>query len=98
LRLPKIDPAFEWWTPEQDKLLGTLPDTEVGQRLGRSRHSVQARRLLLGIKVPNPRRPWPPEELARLGALPDAVLAKEFNRPESAVRAKRLQLRRPVRA
>jgi hypothetical protein len=79
-------------------LFGLWEVTEVGQRLGRSRHSVQARRLLLGIKVPNPRRPWPPEEMACLGALPHAVLAKQFNRPESAVRAKRLQLRRPVLA
>ena len=68
-----------------------LGATEIAKRLGRSWHSVKGRRLLLGIKFPNPRRRWPAAEPAKLGTLPDAVLAKEFARPESAVRNKRLQ-------
>jgi hypothetical protein len=94
LGLPKIDPAFVWWKPDEDQLLGKAPDAEIAGRPGRTESSVQGRRLLLDIKFPNPRRPWPTGELARLGTQPDAVLAKEFNRPEYAVRAKRLQLGR----
>jgi len=37
---------------EEVALLGTLPDREVAQRLGRSLHSVTQKRIKLGI--PNP--------------------------------------------
>jgi hypothetical protein len=53
LGLPQIDPPFVWWTPKEDKLLGTAPDVEIARKLGRYESSVRGRRLLLGIKFPN---------------------------------------------
>ena len=46
---PKADPILTCWTPEQDRLLGTLPDEEVARRVGRSRMAVQKRRFRLRI-------------------------------------------------
>lgn len=40
------------WSPAEDSLLGTAPDSEIAARLGRSRGSVAARRHKLGIKSP----------------------------------------------
>ncbi len=37
------------WTPEDDALLGTMSDAEVGERLGRSEKAAFARRNRLGI-------------------------------------------------
>jgi hypothetical protein len=38
-----------WWTPEQLALLGTLPDTEVAARIGRTPGAVRSQRTLRGI-------------------------------------------------
>lgn len=38
------------WTAEQLALLGTLPDAEVAQRIGRTRNAVRIRRERLGIR------------------------------------------------
>ena len=32
---PKADQVMDYWTPEEDKLLGTMPDAEVAGRIGR---------------------------------------------------------------
>ena len=37
------------WTPEEDALLGTMPDPEVARRTGRSPGAVQGRRAELDI-------------------------------------------------
>lgn len=37
------------WTPEEDKLLGTMPDREVAALVGRSKACVWERRERLGI-------------------------------------------------
>jgi hypothetical protein len=37
------------WTPEEDALLGTMPDPEVARRTGRTPGAVQGRRAALDI-------------------------------------------------
>jgi hypothetical protein len=54
---PKADPVLSCWTPEQDRLLGTIPDDEVARRVGRTRMAVQKRRFRLGIECYCPERP-----------------------------------------
>src|ERR1700733_4432034 len=44
-----ISSKLRYWTPEETKLLGTIPDAQVAQRLSRTLCSVQNRRLKLGI-------------------------------------------------
>ncbi|MCP4654610.1 MAG: hypothetical protein GY856_04225 [bacterium] len=51
-------PILRVWIPEEDALLGTLPDVEITKRTGRSRHSVACRRRRLGlppVNAPSPR-------------------------------------------
>jgi hypothetical protein len=50
-RPPSAGPA---WTPEEEALLGTLPDAEVAERTGRSVVAVQCRRSLLGVYLRPP--------------------------------------------
>jgi hypothetical protein len=37
------------WMPEEDALLGTIPDADVAERIGRTLSAVQSRRYLLGV-------------------------------------------------
>src|SRR6266446_8268051 len=54
------DPELRLWTPQEDKLLGTAPDLQVAQMIGRSAAAVTYRRHSLGIRAPNYKysRPW----------------------------------------
>ena len=47
-------PVGRLWTPEEDALLGALPDSEVAKRTGRTLGAVRSRRVELGMK----RRRW----------------------------------------
>jgi hypothetical protein len=60
-------PGGRPWTPEEDALLGTLPDGEVAERLGRSRIAVVDRRNCAGKQKRPKSAPRPPdkEELVR---------------------------------
>lgn len=59
--IPKVDPRYKPWTPEQESLLGTAPDPEVAKRLGRKGPGVAAHRSSLGIPAfVRPRVPKPP--------------------------------------
>jgi len=63
------------WTPEEEALLGTAPDTAIAARLGRHLATVCIRRQKLGI--PNAcRKLWSPEEDKLLGTKPDEELAR----------------------
>jgi hypothetical protein len=44
------------WTADAVALLGTLPESEVARRLGRSLQSVTQKRIKLGLPNPNDRR------------------------------------------
>jgi hypothetical protein len=37
------------WEPEEDALLGTVPDEEVAERTGRTLNAVKGRRLVLNV-------------------------------------------------
>jgi hypothetical protein len=43
--------AEDGWTPEELGLVGTLPDMELAERIGRSRVAVRACRVRLGISA-----------------------------------------------
>jgi hypothetical protein len=43
------------WTPEEERLLGTLPDRVIARRLDRSLKAVQGRRFLLRSRASGPR-------------------------------------------
>ena len=66
------------WTPEEDALLGTMPDKDVAERIGRTPTAVPAHRSDLGIpnffKRKPPRKPprWTPEKDVLLGTMPDS--------------------------
>jgi hypothetical protein len=83
------------WTDEQNQLLGTLPDSEVARRTGRTENAVRIKREKIGL--PNPEsRGWTPEELAQLGTATDAKVADRIGRTASAVAQKRIALGIPA--
>jgi hypothetical protein len=81
------------WTDAEIKLLGTMPDFELGRLLGRPGKAVWAKRRLLGIAAPPPQvRPWTPAEddIVRAHSVSDA--ARMLQRTEVAVRIRRRKL------
>jgi hypothetical protein len=46
----------EWWTAEQLALLGTAPDVEIAQRIGRTARAVRIMRCRRGIATALDRR------------------------------------------
>src|SRR5688572_27910425 len=87
-----------WWTPEEDKLLGVLPDEEAVRGLNRPLKGVAGRRLKLRIPMLGviPPRPWTRSEEAMLGTMSDRKLAKKLGRTVLAVAARRCRLRKPM--
>ena len=76
LGIPNPATRHRWWTPEDDKLLGTMTDLEVDRRLNRPMGSAQGRRRWLGIPARFPReRNWTTRETKLLGTMHDAQLA-----------------------
>ena len=64
------------WRPEDLKLLGTMPDSEVARLLNRAQIAVRRRRQKLRIRAyQSPFHLWSPEEEQLLGTLPDAEVA-----------------------
>ena len=69
--IPPLLPKHKTWRAEDDKVLGTRPDTEIALLLRRTVLSVMHRRLRLGI--PNRwskkvRRPWTAADDKLLGS------------------------------
>lgn len=88
------------WTPEEDRLLGTMPDAQLAPVLQRGAKSVQTRRLKMGILFRNPE--WTPAQEKLLGRYSDKEVARRLGRPVSGVGARRALLKipsptRPVR-
>src|SRR5687767_9547077 len=79
------------WTPKEDRLLGTKPDSVVGRQLGRSAHAVLQRRHRLGIPPKSPYRRWTPQEEKLLGTMPDLQVSVRLGWDRKAV-AKRRKL------
>jgi hypothetical protein len=48
-RLGHRPPVGELWTPEEDALLGTMPDAEVSRRIGRTIIAIRDRRRVLCV-------------------------------------------------
>jgi hypothetical protein len=87
----KLNPKWRNWTPDEDKVLGTATDAEIGWRPKRNEGCVRQRRKQLGIS-PAPRiwaGAWSREEDALLGTAQDEEVAKLLNRIVRAVQARR---------
>ncbi|MFO0806012.1 MAG: hypothetical protein U0791_23145 [Gemmataceae bacterium] len=61
------------WTPAEDAMLGTAPDSIIARSLARSKSTISNRRRQLGI--PNFRPVWAAEAEAMLGTMPDHAVA-----------------------
>ena len=94
--------------PEEDALVGTMPDRDLAQQIGRSRDAVGVRRQKRGIPpvcrpaIPKtPRvstyhiRNWKPSEIELLGKRPDRDVARETGRTHAAVKRMRKLLHIP---
>jgi hypothetical protein len=74
----------------EDRLLGTMPDRLLAERLGCSRQAIVERRRKLRIPPFHPhRRPWSRAEEELLGTMPDKRLARRLNRSAEGVAARR---------
>jgi hypothetical protein len=87
-----LNPAHgEGWTAAELALLGTAPDEEVAERIGRTKDAVRQKRE--EVRVPNPSgHGWTEEELALLGTAPDHEVARRIGRTPIAVTCKRSAL------
>jgi hypothetical protein len=64
------------WTPEQDKLLGTMRDSRLASRLKRTVVSVSVHRKRKGIPIFNSKvHTWTAEDDQILGTRPDKQIA-----------------------
>ena len=93
---PPGRPGGRPWTPKELRLLGTMPDDELAERIGRTAKAVRQMRTGRGIPSAEDRRrrehqdrAWTAAELALLGTIPDDELASRIGRTESAVRVMR---------
>ena len=88
---------FGKYDPNEDKLMGTMPDRELALRLGRTHKAVEARRIHLGIPKFDPRiHKWTAEEDALLGVEADGQIASRLGLSISAVAHRRRRLGRGV--
>jgi hypothetical protein len=79
------------WTAEELALLGTMPDQELAQQLGRSAKSITVQRLRQG-KATCEKRPWTPEEDEILRAYLPPVTARKTGRTLTALYQRRKAL------
>ena len=88
------------WKAEEDALLGTMKDADVGERIGRSESAVSDRRYTLNVAAFIKRAPrgtpvdWTPAKEQLLGTMSDTDLARKFGCSGMAVfyRRKRLKI------
>jgi len=99
-----VPPAVEWppWTAEEDALLGTVKDRDVGERIGRSESAVSDRRYVLGVAAFTKRKrrgkpiSWTPATDRLLGTMPDGDLARKLRCSPMAVFYRRKRLKIPA--
>ena len=85
------------WTAAQLRLLGTMPDEAVADRISRAVATVTCWRELLHISKFNPElRDWTPEEDKLLGTNTDKALAQKLGRTLNGVTHRRVRLKTPV--
>jgi hypothetical protein len=81
------------WTPEENQLLGVLPDDEVAARTKRTRRAVMTRRRRLRKKCPTSSwTHWTPAQIRLLGTMPDRELSKRLQRSQISIAVKRGKL------
>src|ERR1017187_9197154 len=74
------------WRPEERKLLGTMPDSEVARATNRTEKAVRRTRQKLRILAyQSPFHKWTRAEEQLLGTLPDAEVAARTGHPLSGV-------------
>jgi len=74
------------WAADEERLLGTMTDQDLAQRLGRSRRAITERRRKLHIPLfRSRRRPWTQAEEELLGTMPDRRFAQKFKRSVRSV-------------
>jgi hypothetical protein len=72
------------WKPEEDAMLGTMKDKDVGKRIGKSEGAVSARRYVVGVAAFTERKPtakptvWTPAKGRLLGTMPDGEAARKL--------------------
>ena len=80
------------WADDEERLLGTLSDQDLAQRLGRSLRAIILRRHQLHIpKFHSRRRPWTQAEEELLGTMPDRRFARKFKRSVRSVIVRRCE-------
>jgi hypothetical protein len=87
--------AEDGWKPEEVALLGTMPDNEVAEQLGRTKNAVRLKRSRL--EIPNPtdqRRTWTAAEDKAVRTLTPGEAAAATGRTLAAVYARRFVLAR----
>jgi hypothetical protein len=85
------------WTESEIQALGTMPDFELGRRIGRPGKAVWAKRRSLGIPDPTSGiREWTDEEDQLALSVPVAEAAKLLNRTVMAVKIRCRKLRRKL--
>lgn len=88
----RFKPLEDIWTNEAIALLGTMPDTEVADRLGISNFSVKKKRGELGIQAYKRLLPEMTSEItSQFGKASDAELANQIGVSVSFVRRARIQ-------
>jgi len=83
------------WTPEEDALLGTMPDAVLARKLGRTAAAVRARRGVKRIRV---KKDWRPEDDKVLGTRKDREIAMLLGRHKANVAWRRKKLGIPAKA
>jgi hypothetical protein len=94
-------PGIPLWTKEEHALLGTMPDKDVAERIGRPLGAVQARRYAFGVPNVKKRNPmskpprWTPKQDRLLGTMPDTVVARKLRCSPFSVFFRRRKLKIP---
>ncbi len=93
-------PTIQYWTAEEEAIVGKVSDAEAARRLGRSEKAVHHHRMKLGLALfhRKPRRDWTAAEDAMLGTDLDAVVAQQLKRPAGSVAARRRSKGIPVQS
>ena len=82
------------WTPAEDAMLGTAPDSVIARSLARSKSTISNRRRQLGI--PNFRPVWAAEAEAMLGTMPDHAVSAITGKSLTQVSNRRKELGIPA--
>jgi hypothetical protein len=86
------------WKPEEDALLGTIPDIDVSRQTGRTLAAVRLRRKRRGIANYKKRKPmcksprWTKKRDALLGTMMDHLLAEKLDCTARVIRNRRRKL------